>query len=587
LACILVTLSAGRGSRKMSNRSRADTTGCVASWVLQFAVAESHGKHNYFAEFAPCVEKSATDRSSAQVSAQWQARHTAGVGGHNEQRFLLATCGGPGARVYAAPTGEPAVQDLQLLVSYASSLPRADTDECFCCTWAFEEATSDVLLCLGYESGIIRVVHLSNDSLCHTLLGHSGAVHCLRSCPKRPSWLLSASKDESLRLWDLGTGNCFAIFCGLQGHRGEVLFCDWHRSGEKFVSCGMDGTVRVWNIDAKVLQSFEMQRRRACVAERAGEGARHSAALPKFPSSAPQKVTDPTPQKVLFRGIPGEVETPVAPPHPSKRHRRRRNAVGVAQAAPQTLDVPRNLACPSRENASPYETERTSSPATTPKKIPSPRRPSALRHFNRSPETSAAADLERIPYTTAPLVDGVTLDAPARGVPPPMTLGDDAVRQAAGSRTRRYVEFVQFPDQVFRFVHGNYVDCVAYVGDLILSKSVHSKIVLWAPGMDDRGLLPSSSEHRVLIEYRYRGGDLWYIRFAVDPMQTLLAVGSRMGTIYVFQVDDPGGKPIACLTHPQATAAVRHVAFSPDGKMILAVCDDSTVWRWDIESLTR
>jgi hypothetical protein len=43
-------------------------------------------------------------------------------------------------------------------------------------------------------------------------------------------------------------------------------------------------------------------------------------------------------------------------------------------------------------------------------------------------------------------------------------------------------------------VHWNYTDCVRWMGDLILSKSVHSRVILWRPLEQDPddGSLPVS-----------------------------------------------------------------------------------------------
>lgn len=104
------------------------------------------------------------------------------------------------------------------------------------------------LLCVSGKTGIIKVVDTVLQSLVMTLVGHGDSVNDLKCSPANESLLLSASKDHSIRLWNLQYGHMIAIFAGHDGHRGEVLSLSWHYSGTKFASSAFDNTIKLWNV---------------------------------------------------------------------------------------------------------------------------------------------------------------------------------------------------------------------------------------------------------------------------------------------------------------------------------------------------
>ena len=116
------------------------------------------------------------------------------------------------------------------------------------------------LLCLGGTRGIIKIIDTNERALHMTLYGHGNDVTDLKFSPMNEFLLLSASKDESIRLWNIsqqrygggggggGGGVNLAIFAGHVGHRGQVLSIAWHDSGKQFVSGGMDNMIKLWNI---------------------------------------------------------------------------------------------------------------------------------------------------------------------------------------------------------------------------------------------------------------------------------------------------------------------------------------------------
>lgn len=102
--------------------------------------------------------------------------------------------------------------------------------------------------------GILKCINNSTCELETVLFGHGNAVNDLRLHPIDDALIFSASKDESIRLWNLRTAVCIAIFAGERGHRDEVLSIDVHPLGHCFVSSGMDTNVKIWNLSESSIE---------------------------------------------------------------------------------------------------------------------------------------------------------------------------------------------------------------------------------------------------------------------------------------------------------------------------------------------
>ena len=157
----------------------------------------------------------------------------------------------------------------------SANAPAQPEEYFFCCTWAFHETTGAALLLFAGQKGVIRILDANAQALCQvrcrhgararspqseaaaldaltargaqSLPGHGSAINDLKVHPEHQSLLLSASRDLSIRLWNMHSGVLIIIFAGEGGHRNEVLTCDWQRGARcTLASAGMDCVIKVW-----------------------------------------------------------------------------------------------------------------------------------------------------------------------------------------------------------------------------------------------------------------------------------------------------------------------------------------------------
>mmetsp|Transcript_6106 Transcript_6106/g.13268 ORF Transcript_6106/g.13268 Transcript_6106/m.13268 type:complete len:385 (+) Transcript_6106:260-1414(+) len=288
-----------------------------------------------------------------------------------------------------------------------------DKDEFYVCKWTRHEETGAPLLLLAGHSGVIRVLDVSREVLLHSFSGHGNSINDIAVLPQRPSLFLTASKDESIRLWNVRSKSCVLVIYGEGGHRNEVLSLDFHPwDGHRFLSCGMDNMVKIWSLKE------------------------HTPLLDQSCAWANTRVSFPT----------------------------------------------KNL---------------------------------------------------------------------------------------------------QHPVFSSKQIHGNYVDCVRWLGDLCLSKSVTGKILLWrAEEISEPGVV-TATKFTVLQEYPLPDSHIWFVRFSLDPTLSLLACGNRQGKVFVWNPNQVPAELKQKLGAKKCTTVVRQTAVSWDGCTVLASCEDGTIWRWD------
>ena len=96
----------------------------------------------------------------------------------------------------------------------------------------------------GSRDKTLRLWELATGQCVRTFEGHTHEVNSVTFSPDG-RWALSGSGDNTLRLWDLATGQCVRTF---EGHTSSVHSVSISPDGRWGLSGGWDNTLRLWEL---------------------------------------------------------------------------------------------------------------------------------------------------------------------------------------------------------------------------------------------------------------------------------------------------------------------------------------------------
>jgi len=87
-----------------------------------------------------------------------------------------------------------------------------------------------------------RLSHISDQALMN-LRGHKSIIYSVSFSPDGKR-IISCGRDQTIRVWDVESGDEVMI---LRGHKGSVTDVSFSPNGKRIVSCSTDQTIKVWD----------------------------------------------------------------------------------------------------------------------------------------------------------------------------------------------------------------------------------------------------------------------------------------------------------------------------------------------------
>ena len=125
------------------------------------------------------------------------------------------------------------------------------------CTWSEADGGAKWVLSASSDQ-TLRLWDVENNVCGQVLQGHDGPVWCcsLSSRDGGKRWALSGGRDKTLRVFDLQAGECVRV---LTGHKASVFGCHWSGAeslSRSILSASADKTLRVWDAQTGVCRQI-------------------------------------------------------------------------------------------------------------------------------------------------------------------------------------------------------------------------------------------------------------------------------------------------------------------------------------------
>ncbi|XP_073520674.1 WD repeat and SOCS box-containing protein 1 [Phyllobates terribilis] len=137
--------------------------------------------------------------------------------------------------------------DIVWSLAFGSSVPEKQS-RCVNIEWhRFKFGQDQLLLATGLCNGRIKIWDVYTGKLLLNLMDHAEIVRDLTFAPDGSLILVSASRDKTLRVWDLkDDGNMMKV---LRGHQNWVYCCAFSPDSSMLCSVGAGKAVFLWDMD--------------------------------------------------------------------------------------------------------------------------------------------------------------------------------------------------------------------------------------------------------------------------------------------------------------------------------------------------